>query len=149
MASARDVAAYVLSTCGRMTAMKLQKLVYYAQAWHLVWLDRPLFDDPIEAWAAGPVIRSLFDEHRGRYTLSQPDDVQGDPANLTDSERKAVDIVVSHYGKWTAEQLSELTHAEEPWKAARVGLQPTERGRSVIDPTVMMDFYSALARTSP
>jgi uncharacterized phage-associated protein len=65
MANVRDVAQYILEQQGQMTTWKLQKLVYYAQAWSLVWDERPLFDDRIEAWANGPVIRSLTMSTRG------------------------------------------------------------------------------------
>ncbi len=61
MAQVADVAAYILEKCGPMTAMKLQKLVYYSQAWHLVWTEKPLFDNRIEAWANGPVVWELYD----------------------------------------------------------------------------------------
>jgi len=60
MAHVEDVAIYIMEQCGPMTAMKLQKLVYYSQAWHLVWDEEPLFSDPIEAWANGPIVRSLY-----------------------------------------------------------------------------------------
>ena len=50
MASVLDAAAYMLQRCGPMTTWKLQKLVYYAQAWSLVWDDDALFDEEIEAW---------------------------------------------------------------------------------------------------
>ena len=43
MASVFDVAAYILHRAGTMTAMKLQKLVFYSQAWSLVWDEKPLF----------------------------------------------------------------------------------------------------------
>ena len=56
MATAHDVAAYILQKKGEMTAMKLQKLVYYSQAWSVVWDERPLFHEKIEAWANGPVV---------------------------------------------------------------------------------------------
>jgi len=59
-ASAHDVAAYILKNGGRMSVMKLQKLVYYSQAWHLVWEDKRLFSDRIEAWANGPVVPNLY-----------------------------------------------------------------------------------------
>lgn len=60
MATANDVAQYVLEQSGKMTTIKLQKLVYYCQAWSLVWTESPLFDDRIEAWANGPVVPSLY-----------------------------------------------------------------------------------------
>ena len=56
MMTVLDVAAYILERQGSMTTMKLQKLVYYCQAWSLVWDERPLFDESIEAWANGPVL---------------------------------------------------------------------------------------------
>ena len=65
-----DVAAYILQKMGAMTTMKLQKLVYYSQAWSLVWDEKPLFVEDIEAWANGPVVRELFDYHRGMYEIS-------------------------------------------------------------------------------
>ena len=66
-----DVAAYILREQGKMPAMKLQKLVYYSQAWSLVWDDKSLFRDRIEAWANGPVIRNLYKAHRGQFLVSK------------------------------------------------------------------------------
>ena len=68
--SALDVAAYILSHLGPMTTMKLQKIVYYCQAWSLVWDEKLLFKEDIEAWANGPVVRELFNYHRGQYMIS-------------------------------------------------------------------------------
>ena len=55
----QDVAEYILKLHGPMTVMKLQKLCYYAQAWSLVWDDRPLFKERLEAWANGPGLARL------------------------------------------------------------------------------------------
>ena len=66
-----DVAAYVMQQLrGRITAMKLQKLVFYSQAWSLAWHHGPLFEEPVEAWREGPVVRDLWEGHRGRYFVS-------------------------------------------------------------------------------
>jgi len=59
MANVRDVAQYILGKVGQTSTWKLQKLVYYSQAWHSVWEDEPLFDAGIEAWANGPVCPEL------------------------------------------------------------------------------------------
>lgn len=144
MPTAAQIARYILERQGAMTAMKLQKLIYYCQAWSLVRDGAVLFDDPIEAWAAGPVVRSLFERHRGKFTVSA-DDFSGDPAELTTSQEKTIDRVVKFYSKYTAAELSDLTHSERPWIEARDGLDPTERGDSIIDLNVMADFYAALA----
>ncbi len=62
MVSVHDVAAIILQECGEMTAMKLQKLVYYSQAWSLVWDDAPSFPEEIQAWANGPVVPVLYEK---------------------------------------------------------------------------------------
>ena len=64
MAQVNDVARYILERqSGSVSTMKLQKLVYYAQAWSLVWDEKPLFHVRIEAWANGPIVRELYDQH--------------------------------------------------------------------------------------
>lgn len=69
MASVFDVSAYILKKTGPISAMKLQKLAYYAQAWSLVWDDAPLFSERIEAWANGPVCPDLYFAHQGEFTV--------------------------------------------------------------------------------
>lgn len=69
MTTALDVAEEILANRGAMTTMKLQKLVYYCQAWHLAWEGEPLFDEPIKAWASGPVIPALHQLHQGRFRI--------------------------------------------------------------------------------
>lgn len=144
MATVHDVAAYILQKRGPMTAMKLQKLAYYAQAWNLVWEEKPLFDSRIAAWANGPVIYELYRNHRGQFRID--DWPQGDATALADDERETIDAVLEAYGPHTAYELSELTHRERPWLDARAGLRDGERGDSEITPGAMHEFYSGLTR---
>lgn len=142
MASAHDVAAYILEKRGSMSAMKLQKLVYYSYAWHLVWDEKRLFPDRIQAWANGPVVRSLYASHRGQFTVSAWP--SGDPNNLSKSQRGSVDAVLDFYGDKSAAWLSELTHREEPWLRARRGMAPGERGEIPISDAAMAEYYGSL-----
>ena len=142
--TAIDVAAYILDKQGDMPAMKLQKLVYYSQAWSLVWDDEPLFRDSIEAWAHGPVIRSLYKRLRGKYTVTNiPDSC---PELLDYTQRETIDAVLGFYGNKSSYWLSELTHMELPWKEARerAGLADGERGQVVISEASMAEYYSSL-----
>jgi len=143
MASVHDVAAYILSKTDGLSTMKLQKLVYYSQAWHLVWDEVPLFEEPIQAWQNGPVIRSLYDRHRGQFSVTKWPD--GNAKNLTKSERGTVDAVLKAYGKYTGQQLSDLSHKEGPWLQAR-GDTPTDWGSNVVIPLDSIQaYYSAVA----
>src|SRR3982074_2117927 len=114
MCTCHDVAAYILSKKGIVSAMKLQKLVYYCQAWSLVWDDRPMFNEPIQAWANGPVVYDLYEKHRGRFQVA--DWPWGNPKELDDDARETVDAVLEFYGAKSAQWLSDLTHKEDPWR---------------------------------
>ena len=142
MASAHDVAAYILAQRGEMTAMKMQKLVYYSQAWSLVWEEHPLFPERIEAWANGPVVPELYARHRGTFVLN--DWPHGDVHRLTAEERETIDSVLDYYGDKPPQWLSDLTHCELPWLSARRGLAPAERGNHEITLSSMEEYYSSL-----
>jgi uncharacterized phage-associated protein len=146
VATAHDVAAYILQLRGPMSAIKLQKLVYYSYAWHLVWEEDHLFDAHVEAWANGPVVRELYHEHRGKFMLDGWP--QGDASALTESEQETVRAVLDFYGDKTAAWLSELTHKERPWLDARQGLTPGERGAQPISDEAMAEYYGSLLGTA-
>jgi uncharacterized phage-associated protein len=125
-----------------MSTWKLQKLVYYSQAWHMTWEESPLFTEKVEAWANGPVVPDLYREHRGMFLInSWP---KGDVRRLTAKERESIDVVLAHYGARTAAWLRELTHREPPWLDARAGLDPGERGSRIITPDAMAAYYGSL-----
>lgn len=43
-----------------INALKLNKLVYLANCWHITLAARPLFDEMAEAWVYGPIIPSVY-----------------------------------------------------------------------------------------
>jgi len=147
MATVFDVAKYVLELCSRahvlpITTWKLQKLIYYCQAWSLVWDDEPLFEEEIQAWANGPVCPELYKVHRGMLKISELG--PGDSGHCDNNQRATIEVVWDHYSKKTAQYLSELTHQERPWKEARGTLQPGERGSNVITLESMAEYYGGL-----
>jgi uncharacterized phage-associated protein len=144
MASVHDVAAYILHRTGRITAIKLHKLLYYSQAWSLVWDDRPIFNARVEAWANGPVVPSVYRLQRGNYFVSRWP--FGNRANLTLEERATVNAVLGKYSRKSSYWLSELTHREKPWKDARQGLGPLDPGDQEITKAAMAEYYSGLVR---
>jgi uncharacterized phage-associated protein len=144
MTTVLDVAKYILEQKGAMTVMKLQKLAYYSQAWSLVWDERPLFGDRIEAWANGPVSPVLYQAHRGHFNIVAGNLVDGDSSTLDAKARETVDAVLKFYGEKPAPWLSDLTHQEAPWLSARRGLAPGDRSSVEITQAAMAEYYGSL-----
>lgn len=144
MANAHAVATYILREAGSMSAMKLQKLLYYAQAWSLVWDDEPLFSDRIEAWANGPVVRSVYATHRGQFEVGTSMFEGAAVGQLTAQQKETVDAVLRAYRGKSAQWLIDQTHSETPWKVARMGLQDNDRGEAEITLESMGDFFASL-----
>ena len=145
MANVFDVAKYVLENTGEISTYKLQKLCYYSQAWNLVWHDIPLYDSPIMAFAHGPVIKELYDYHKGQFSIKSSDIKKCKLSNiLTDSEKDTINRVLQFYGNKTAQWLSDLTHMEEPWRNARKGIPDGQPSSKVISLNDMMEYYSSL-----
>ncbi|WP_419847654.1 Panacea domain-containing protein [Candidatus Poriferisocius sp.] len=143
MANVNDVAAYVLSKQGKMSTMKLQKLLYYCQAWHLVWDEEPLFDADFQAWANGPVVYEIYDQHRGCFSVDEWE--SGDPHNVPQQAAGIIDDVLADYGSLAGHQLSRLTHSEDPWRDARGDLGASERSGQTIGKERIRDYYTALS----
>ena len=143
MANVLDVAQYILQRRGTMSGKKLQKLVYYAQAWSLAWTGAALFDDRIEAWRDGPVAPTLFASHR--YVADVEAIANANPRAIPHGGMDTIDSVLGFYGGRTADELIELTHSEEPWIAARRGLMPWQSGRNLISHESMRKYYSVRA----
>ena len=145
MANIFDVASYILNQKGEMTAMKLQKLCYYSQAWNLAWEEYPLFQNRIEAWDKGPVSPDLYDWHRGELFVKTNERLEklGDN-NLTDAEIETINEVLNSYSDYTAQQLSELSHKEAPWKDANSTCANYVKCNAVISHAAMHEYYSSL-----
>jgi len=144
MANCFDVAKYILEKQGQMTTMKLQKLVYYTQAWSLVWDDAPLFEEEIEAWINGPVVPKLFEFHEKKYMIGADEITPGDSNKLTANQKDTINHVLEYYGARTSQWLSDITHLEDPWKKARRGLAPNERGNHVVSLADMLEYYFSI-----
>jgi len=138
-----DVAAYIVEKIKPITTIKLQKLVYYCQAWSLVWDEKAIFSEDIEAWVYGPVVRKLFYYHQGSYVINSI--MMGNSRVLNEEQQETIDAVLSHYGDKPSQWLVDLTHMEKPWKMARKGMSDTERGNRPISLDSMANYYSSIS----
>jgi len=148
--TALEVAHYFLRKGGEdgtsISNKKLQKLLYYAQAWTKVFSGERLFDEPIEAWVHGPAIRSVYGEFRGfEFGPIDPTVVPTEELDFGDN-KETLNEIWRVYGKYDANYLEMLTHNEEPWKEARNGLEIDESSSNEISLGTMQSFYAEKLR---
>jgi uncharacterized phage-associated protein len=161
-----------------ISPMKLQKLIYYAHGWNLALKDSPLIDEQVEAWAFGPVIRSVYHKFRsygdrpitekesvfklretpnaaglvGRWYVPSIDD-EPDSAPFT---KQLLDKIWDVYGGYSAIQLSNMTHQPgSPWDQTVTECKEKNGGRLLkgtdIPATVIRDYFIGMEdrRSSP
>ncbi|MDZ4767567.1 MAG: DUF4065 domain-containing protein [Chloroflexota bacterium] len=138
MNSAHEVAKYFLWLADAedddlVSNMKLQKLLYYAQGFHLAILDEPLFPEAIERWVHGPVVPEIYHAYKsyGKDGIAYGGDL--DPNDFDLQTREVLEEVYKVYGHFTASWLRQLTHDEPPWR-------DTEE-RSIISRDSLKQFF--------
>ena len=125
-----------------VTNKKLQKLLYYAQAWHLVFKGKPLFKDKIEAWVHGPTVGIIYDQFKSfGYNNIEKDIETNNFKKISKSVLDILDEVWRVYGKYDGNFLELLTHGETPWQEARGNLETFEPSGNTISLKTMKKFY--------
>ncbi|HEY4240135.1 MAG TPA: type II toxin-antitoxin system antitoxin SocA domain-containing protein [Kofleriaceae bacterium] len=145
MTSVFDIAAEIRSQTASNGNdwWRLNKLVYYVQAWSLVWRSEPAFSEAIQAWKDGPVVSPLYAD------LKHHDHVKLDrAAPVSSSLQSHVAHVIDAYKHLTTKQLIDLTHQEPPWKKTRGDLPPDANSDRVIPLDMIRRYYSWAWRTA-
>lgn len=145
-----DVANWFLSKKA-MTPKKLQKMVYYAKAWSLVFfnddaehLDVSLFPEDFEAWVHGPVNRHLYARFADfGYREINQDGVCLSPELENPDVADLLNQVMHVYGDYDGNALERLTHSELPWLNARGDSKPLDTVRTIISDKDMFEYYAS------
>lgn len=133
MATVFDIAAHIHARLGNVGRLRTNKLAYYVQAWSLVWREQPAFNERIEAWKDGPVVKTLWiSQERGEVDRGSP---------LTPDLVAHVDRVLVAYGHLSGEDLIALTHSEDPWRVARGDTPDGASSSAEITYDSMVKFY--------
>lgn len=139
MLTANNVAEYFLNQCDPdddegISNLKLQKLVYYAQGYHLAIFGKPFFKDKIEAWRHGPVIPNLYHIYKKYDSCKIPLPIDFDASIFSEEQIELLDEIVEVYGQFSAWHLRNMTHEQKPWI-------DHEADASVIPENEMIDFF--------
>lgn len=146
MNKALDVSLYILKYCCQnsvcnCTNKKLQKLLYYVQAWSLAMRNKKVFAEDIEAWLHGPVVPTIYHKYKEYSYMPIKEDLSSFDSNIfDDDDKKIMDAVLSKYSKFDADFLEMRTHIEKPW------LESRQQGKKVIPDDSMKSYYSSLIK---
>lgn len=116
-----DVASYFRTLIDEeegdlLTNMKLQKLCYFAQGVASMVREVPLFHEEIQAWDHGPVVPELWHEYKGYGKGRIPPLADFDYSRIAPEDQELIINVYNSYGQFSGWKLSEMTHAEGPWR---------------------------------
>jgi uncharacterized phage-associated protein len=130
-----------------VTHLKLQKLLYYAQGWHLALFDENLFPERIEAWAHGPVCPPVWARFKDQnFNPITPDDIHCENVDLSEAQQNFLEEVWRVYGQFSAKRLEEMTHGEPPYLDARGNIPEYARSSEVISPSSMKEYFRSLKK---
>lgn len=129
-----------------LTHLKLQKMIYYIQAWSLGIKKKKMFDEAFEAWIHGPVCRKVYDRFAAskniysEITLADRQE-EGNFEQICDTDSQFIDYILENYLGFSGAELEEMSHQERPWQEARRNLGKFERSNNVISEDSMKVFY--------
>lgn len=123
-----------------ITHLKVQKLLYFSEAWTQVLLKRALFSEDIEAWAHGPVVREVFNQFNGSGW--QPLNATGEIVEFDPEVTGVLLQVLEAYGDVSAKTLEEMTHQDQPWKDTRGFLPPEARCSDIISKNSIKAYFT-------
>ncbi len=104
-----------------LSNMKLQKLLYYAQGFHLALYNEPLFKERILAWTHGPVVADVYYKYKEYGNTGIPTPSEIDCSHLPLTVKELLNEIFNVFGQFSAWKLRDLTHEEPPWKETSNG----------------------------
>lgn len=132
-----------------MSQKKLQKLLYYAYSWTLALLNEraddlhfKLFGETFEAWTHGPVIPYIYNKYKSYGWDDIPQISDFNTNVFSEDVLDVLNQVWQEYGTLTGNQLESLTHKEEPWQKARLGLPVAAPSNNLISDTDIFNYYN-------
>jgi uncharacterized phage-associated protein len=139
---------YILKHYGPMSHLKLQKLLFYSDAYHLAYFGKELIEDKFEAWVHGPVSRKVYNSLRDKSILYSDleysdtgVDVDSEFEKLCSDQKAMLNDILSNLSEWSGFQLEAATHQEEPWRNARTGYSPGSKCNVKISKKLTEEFY--------
>lgn len=134
---------YLLIQTSEITPLALQKLLYFAQGFQKAFTNIFLFKEDCEAWVHGPVYRNVYEKYRSYgYNPIEEKELSFENINLSEDEKELLDHVILYFGCYSGEVLENMTHSEEPWRAARRDLMDWESSDRIIEKDDIESYFT-------
>ena len=137
------VVKYLLVSCSDITPLALQKLLYYAEGFFKAFTGEYLFYSNCEAWAHGPVYRSVYYKYKNYgYNPIEESEYDYTEIELTKIEKEILDSIIRNFGCYSGKVLEKMTHAEIPWSYTRIGLGDNENSNRIIKKELIVKYFN-------
>jgi len=145
------LAEYIAQKTGSMSHLKLQKLLFYVEAYHLAYFGESIINDEFEAWVHGPVSRKVYNALKDfsilhaeiQYTKGNDEYTPMEIISnkITKDQLMLIGDVLDSLGDKSALELENFTHSELPWIEARNGLHSADKSTRLISKETMKNYY--------
>lgn len=142
---ALNIANYVVYYSNKnrysISNLRLQKLLYFIQAYFLYSFGKACFKDEIEAWAFGPVVPEVYHKYK-KYGAGSIPYLNYDGAeifNINNSDKEAINLVIKKLSKYSVYDLVEATHKQGPWES----VYDKNTRSAIISKESIKDYFNA------
>lgn len=141
--------SYIFDQMQEITPLALQKILYFIQGIYMVMFDEPLYKEDCMAWVHGPVYEEVYDLFKD-FKYNPIEDIRFAIfkerfEELSEQEKKVIDLVINSFGKYSGKVLEKITHNETPWKSARTDYEPLQPSRKIIEKSEIMKYFRLVA----
>ncbi|MCD8018181.1 MAG: DUF4065 domain-containing protein [Clostridiales bacterium] len=142
------VISYIFEEIEEVTPLMLQKLLYFIQGIYYALYDEPMFEEDCEAWIHGPVYPEVYRLFKN-FKYNPIDDVRfvilkGQKNELSNEERKVIDLVINTFGLYSGKVLERITHKEKPWKDARMSCDDDIPSKELLPKDSIYEYYKSV-----
>lgn len=137
--------SYIFKKAEEVTPLALQKILYFIQGLYMVLFNTELFSEECEAWAHGPVFRDVYEVFKN-FRYNPIDDIrfamfQNRFHELSENEKKVIDLVIESFGVYSGKTLEQITHDEKPWTDARINCLPGAPSNEIISKESIKTYF--------
>ena len=143
-----DVISYIFEALEEVTPLMLQKLLYFIQGVYAALYKRPILEEDCQAWIHGPVYPDVYELFRD-FKYNPIDDArfalfEGRGDNLSNEEKRAIDLVVNTFGMYGAKVLERITHNETSWTMVRKEYDDSTRSSELMPKEGIMEYFTLI-----